>query len=1000
MEDGDGATAKMVQIIVNHDNGAQFTAYTGTGDLTGDVTNVMEALDSLTNRTDATLNAYVLNGNSFGVDAYLGTNDAFPLVFETNNTERMRILSGGNVGIGTAAPTYRFEVAGGQAYINGGNVSQVASGTLASALNVRATAAPAAVMAYGVHNVITQADASAAARELRGITTSAHSIGGASTAVTGGYFNALIDATATAGAATVIGVSGDAEAYAGAAGFANTQLFIGGRFGGAGSNIGVATAVGAMMHATEAHAGMNVGGTGIARNSLGLNVGYAGFSNASDVQITGLYATLAATFPTGFNAALVAYNPGVTTHDFGIFSAAGTNYFGGFVLLNSVGAGASTDMILTRDGTGLVRQATAATMLDGAYFKNLGNSFGVNAAVGTNDNFPLAIETNDITRINIANNGTITQYADQSAVRIRSRGTATTDGMLDIVGSDTDLNYGVSMDFSTPLAASSQKTAITGFYNPGAGNIFGGDHIYGNLGGGMRDGAGNRYLAGVSGSMMNAGSMVFGGAMGYQYNDGTSAILNAGVWGMAPVAAGSYAGYFNGNVNITDNALIQGTTNLQGVVTMGSGVTNYLLPNTRGLNTQILMTDGAGNVTWQNATASLTAGMDIDFSGTSTIDIEPVLDYVQTINGPAGNDLILNSPATQDLVFQTDGGTEKMRILDGGNVGIGTAAPSYLLDVNGTARIAGASRLDGTVTMNSVAAGATSDNLLLITGAGVVRQISMDGMLDGTYFKNGGNSFGGPATVGTNDNNPLNFESNNVTYMTITPTGAVNISGNDVSTFDFNGNTLNLQTTNNGAITTGTGALTVNGPTTVTNTTNLQGVVTMGSGVTNYVMPNTRGTDGQILITDGSGNVTWQDPGVGLGQRTSQGTLTPAEMNLTATVWTDVTGVVVTPLINGNGLVLNFSGTFDDRNGTTGVQVKIRIVSDDGVGGIVAVSEEREIILMPANYYQTEVAAVNCRVLAPIAGAMTYKVQYMVVDDDYASGRITDGTLTFVQVNE
>jgi hypothetical protein len=57
-------------------------------------------------------NVFVQNGNSFGATASLGTNDANGLAIETNNTERMRILSGGNVGIATTNPAANLDVNG------------------------------------------------------------------------------------------------------------------------------------------------------------------------------------------------------------------------------------------------------------------------------------------------------------------------------------------------------------------------------------------------------------------------------------------------------------------------------------------------------------------------------------------------------------------------------------------------------------------------------------------------------------------------------------------------------------------------------------------------------------------------------------------------------------------------------------------------------------------------------------------------------------------------
>ncbi|MBN4061787.1 MAG: hypothetical protein COA57_06290 [Flavobacteriales bacterium] len=63
---------------------------------------------------DGALNAWSLSGNigtTVGTN-FLGTTDVQDFAIYTNNTERLRVVSGGNVGIGTTAPTQKLEVNG------------------------------------------------------------------------------------------------------------------------------------------------------------------------------------------------------------------------------------------------------------------------------------------------------------------------------------------------------------------------------------------------------------------------------------------------------------------------------------------------------------------------------------------------------------------------------------------------------------------------------------------------------------------------------------------------------------------------------------------------------------------------------------------------------------------------------------------------------------------------------------------------------------------------
>lgn len=68
------------------------------------------------------------NAGTSAATNFIGTTDAVDWVVRTTNTERMRVLAGGNVGIGIAAPTQKLDVQGGNARINNAFIGDVGHG--------------------------------------------------------------------------------------------------------------------------------------------------------------------------------------------------------------------------------------------------------------------------------------------------------------------------------------------------------------------------------------------------------------------------------------------------------------------------------------------------------------------------------------------------------------------------------------------------------------------------------------------------------------------------------------------------------------------------------------------------------------------------------------------------------------------------------------------------------------------------------------------------------
>lgn len=156
------------------------------------------------------------------------------------------------------------------------------------------------------------------------------------------------------------------------------------------------------------------------------------------------------------------------------------------------------------------------------------------------------------------------------------------------------------------------------------------------------------------------------------------------------------------------------------------------------------------------------------------------------------------------LPFVTNN-TEKMRITEAGNVGIGTTAPAQKLDVNGNVRFTGALMPNGN-------AGVLS-NILVSSGPGVAPSWQDAGnYIAGNAWMQNGNNFTAIKTFGTTSNFDVPFITNNIERMRLTKTGFLGIgTASPAALLHISGiNPLMLNGVQNGTVTTADSLLTIN----------------------------------------------------------------------------------------------------------------------------------------------------------------------------------------------
>ena len=224
-----------------------------------------------------------------------------------------------------------------------------------------------------------------------------------------------------------------------------------------------------------------------------------------------------------------------------------------------------------------------------------------------------------------------------------------TRNQMNATGSGTQTQVGVYSDFSTV-----SDSSIFGTYNfnisNGNGTHYGIQNRIIGSGNGQKFGSYN-FISG-NGSGVRYGSYNILGGTGagakygtYNYIDMTAGGVHYGIYSDV-LKAGSYAGYFLGDVSI-------GTTT----------VNNYILPPSRGTNGQLMQTDGAGNVSWINASAIDTDNQIIDVLSLTgdvlNISLQDDGVATQTLNLAAidnqATDVFSLTGTTLNLSLQNDG---------------------------------------------------------------------------------------------------------------------------------------------------------------------------------------------------------------------------------------------------------------------------------------------------------------------------------------------------------
>ena len=726
---------------------------------------------------------FVQDGNSFGTNAILGTNDNFGLEFETNNVTRLTI---GATGAATFNGQIISSVANGTAPLVVASTTKVTNlnADLLDGLDSTAFALASGSSAGYIQNTTTQQASS-------NFNISGNGVIGGTLTVTGlAIMNGGIDVLGTSDitGTLTLNTAGTAATSIGNSTAATAVTLLGGSTGGVNINTsgtGV-TRIGNVNSTTTILGAVIINGSGNDATSIGtgstgaISIGNTTAATSVNIQggTTGGITIGGATTPlTISSTGLKVTSAGIATGLTGLTSS-GTITFSGLAngLVSASGGVLSGGTIVgvASGGTGLT-----ATPANGQLA--IGNGSGYTMATITQgSNLSITNGSGSIT-IGTIQNPTFTTSVTTPLV--------TSSGALTIqsaAGQNLNLNTGTAggtivtnagtiqrnASGTTSIDLNAAGTTVLRLLNSGSGvadfNLFGGDLTTGAAGTTRLTNAGA--LTNITGYTQTSGSTTISQNAADQFKIQASAVpttdmavitnvgrpvTTGGINGLqvdyygGAAAVESSAGRFNITPGTTSGGIWNGVRIVAGAPAAGVTANGIKLETTAGTGTQNALYVGTG---WNNI---------LNYNGTSIINGTGVLQSAG-LSGTYGNAVSFTN--TGNTYF---GSGASLTALNATNLSSGTVNDARLStnvakynDV--TANFTGTLQNNGNLVCNY--SGNCSDvNTTTLNADG--------------YFKYGGNLGGINALLGTNDNFSLTLRTNNANRLTVDTAGNVNILG-------------------------------------------------------------------------------------------------------------------------------------------------------------------------------------------------------------------------------